>query len=76
VGSFHACLFYPKSPVYTPLPPTGTPDLCGPETISMENETVKNWLKEFQEVVYIASNTPVDSLIAPVMALEEVHQNR
>jgi hypothetical protein len=65
----------PELPVYTPLPPTMTPDPCGPEAISDEIEMVRNWLNEFQEVAFIASNTPQDSLISPVMKLQEIHQN-
>jgi len=65
----------PEPPIYTSLPPTMTPDPCGPETISDEIEMIKSSLNEFQEVAFIASNTPVELLITPVMRLQEIHQN-
>jgi len=64
-----------EPPIYTSLPPTMTPDPCGPETISDEIEMIKSSLNEFQEVAFIASNTPVELLITPVMRLQEIHQN-
>ena len=69
--------FFPvqEPPIYTPLPPTMTPDPCGPESISAEIEMIRGSLNEFQEVAFIAANTPRESLISPVMRLEEIRQH-
>ncbi|MDP2964911.1 MAG: SH3 domain-containing protein [Pelolinea sp.] len=69
--------FFPvqEPPIYTPLPLTMTPDPCGPESISAEIEMIRGSLNEFQEVAFIATNTPRESLISPVMMLEEIRQN-
>lgn len=64
-----------EPPVYTPLPPTMTPDPCGPESISDEIDMIRGLLNEFQEVAFIATNTPTVSLISPVIKLEEIRQS-
>ena len=66
--------FYPIeiTPVVTPLPPTMTPDPCGPESLSDKMMIINQSLTEFQEVVFIADNSRVQDLISPLMKLEEI----
>jgi hypothetical protein len=61
-----------EMPVYTPLPPTMTPDPCGPASIYDDVEMIRGLLGEFQEVAYVSSNTPRESLITPIIRLEEI----
>lgn len=65
----------PEPPVYTPLPPTMTPDPCGPESISDEIEMIRGLLNEFHEMAYIATNTPRESLISPIIRLDEIRHD-
>ncbi len=72
LGSCSGLLSTQEMPVYTPLPPTMTPDPCGPESINDEVEMIRGLLGEFQEVAYVSSNTPRESLITPIIRLEEI----
>lgn len=70
-----ACgLFAPMEiePVFTPLSPTMTPDLCVPEILGDEMETIRADLIEFREATLLADDARNDEVADALEQLEEI----